>query len=121
MCQAFTFAAEISLGTPHADTATPARFTRAAFLRPRPLRGRPRRQGPTGRHPAGAIATDRRAVHQADLPEHAEVFGVVPAGDTSTDACTDITAPVALPPRQRSRHTEMAAGTNPTGPKGSSK
>jgi hypothetical protein len=68
-----------------------------------------------------AIATDRRAVHQADLPEHAEVFGDVPAEDISTDAWTDITGPVALPPRQRSRDTERAAGTNPTDPKGSSK
>lgn len=33
-----------------------------------------------------ANATDRRAVHQADLPEHAEVFGDVPADDISPDA-----------------------------------
>jgi hypothetical protein len=68
-----------------------------------------------------AIATDRRAVHQADLPEHAEVFGDVPADDISTDAWTDSTGPVALPPRGRSRDTERAAGTTPTDPKGSSK
>jgi hypothetical protein len=67
-----------------------------------------------------AIATDRRTVHQADLPEHAEVFGVVPAADISTDAWTDITAPVALPQRQQSRDTERAAGISPADSKGSS-
>jgi hypothetical protein len=40
-----------------------------------------------------AIATDRRAVNQADLPEHGMVFGDVHADDISTDAWTDITAP----------------------------
>ena len=68
-----------------------------------------------------AIATDRRAVHQADLPEHAEVFGDVSADDISTDAWTDITGLVALPQRQRSRDAEGAAGITPTESKGSSK
>jgi len=99
MCQAFTIAAEITSG--HRMRVRQRRLDSSA-LRSCVLEHFAVDLGVKGQPAAilRAIATDRRAVHQADLPEHAGIFEDVPGDDMSTDAWTDITAPGALPPRQ---------------------